>query len=146
MASILFLIEAIQRNQFRCNSLENKKLFLIFFCIFEIQFECWKFSKKKMTLIAEVFPELRTLKKKITSMLKKSRLKESFGKQHGKRAQTLLEFAWQHLYHICWSLWRQLTYKKSLLVRCKIWRLFPNTLRTDDRYSLFKRDNLTQPI
>ena len=46
-----------------------------------------------MTLIAEVFPELRTLKKKITSMLKKSRLKESFGKQHGKRAQTLLEFA-----------------------------------------------------
>ena len=146
MASILFLIEAIQRNQFRCNSFENKKLFLIFFCIFEIQFECWKFSKKKMTLIAEVFPELRTLKKKITKMLKKSRLKESFGKQHGKRTQILLKFSWQHLHHIYWSLWRQLTCKKSLLVICKISRLFPNTLSADGKYSLFKRDNLTQPI
>ena len=31
MASILFLIEAIYRNEFRCNYLENKKHFLRFF-------------------------------------------------------------------------------------------------------------------
>ena len=99
-----------------------------------------------MTLIAEVFPELRTLKKKITSMLKKSRLKGSFGKQHGKRTQILLKFSWQHLRHIYWSLWRQLTCKKSLLVIWKISRLFPNTLSGDGKYSLFNRDNLTQPI
>ena len=102
--------------------------------------------KKKMTLIAEVFPKLRTPKNMVTSMSKKSRFKGSFGKQHGKRAQTLLKFAWQHLYHIYWSLWRQLTCKKSLLVTCKISRLFPNTLSANDKYSLLNRDNLTQPI
>ena len=68
------------------------------------------------------------------------------GKQYGERAQTLLKFAWQHLYHIYWSLGRQFSYKKSLLVICKISRLFPNTLSADGKYSLLNRDNLTQPI
>ena len=84
--------------------------------------------KKKMTLIAEVFPKLRSPKNKVRSMSIKSRFKGSFKKQHGKRAQTLLKFAWQHLYHIYWSLWRQLTCKKSVLLTCKIQTLFPNTL------------------
>ena len=99
-----------------------------------------------MTLIAEAFPKLRTRKNVVRSMSKKSCFKGSFGKQHGKRAQTLLKFEWKHLYNIYWSLWRQLTSKKSLLVICKISRLFPNTLSGDGKYSLFNRDNLTQPI
>ena len=99
-----------------------------------------------MTLIADVFPKLRTLKNLVRSMPKKSSFKGSFGKQHGQRAQTLLKFAWQHLYHIYWSLGRQFSYKKSLLVICKISRLFPNTLSADGKYSLLNRDNLTQPI
>ena len=99
-----------------------------------------------MTLIADLFPKLRTPKNMVTSMSKKSRFKGSFGKEHGKRAQTLLKFAWQNLYHIYWSLWRQLTFKKFLLVICKISRLFPNTLSADGKYSLFNRDNLMQPI
>ena len=102
--------------------------------------------KKKMALIAEVFPKLRTPKSKVRSMSIKSRFKGSFKKQHGKRAQTLLKFAWQNLYHIYWSLWRQLTFKKFLLVICKISRLFPNTLSADSKYSLLNRDNLMQPI
>ena len=99
-----------------------------------------------MTLIADVFPKLRTQKNLVRSMPKKSSLEGSFGKQHGKRAQTLLKFAWQHLYHIYWSLWRQLTCKKSLLVICKISRLFPNSLSAYGKYSLFNRGNLTQLI
>ena len=35
--------------------------------------------------------------------------------------------------------------KKSLLFICKILGLFFNTVTVDDKYSLFKRDNLTQP-
>ena len=101
---------------------------------------------KKMTLIADVFPKLRTQKNLVRSMPKKSRCKESFGKQDGKSSQTLLKFAWQDLYHIYWSLWMQLTCKKSLLVTSKISRLFPNTLSADGNYSLLNRDNLTQPI
>ena len=99
-----------------------------------------------MTLIADVFPKLRTQKNLVRSMPKKSRFKGSFKKQHGKCAQTLFKFAWQKLYHIYWSLWRQLTCKKSLLVICKISRLFINTLSADGKYSIFNRDNLTQPI
>ena len=99
-----------------------------------------------MTLIADVFPKLRTQKNLVRSMPKKSRFKGSFEKQHGKCAQTLFKFAWQNLYHIYWSLWRQLTFKKSLLVICKISALFLNTLSADGKYSLFNRDNLTQPI
>ena len=79
-------------------------------------------------------------------MSKKSVFKGSFAKQHGKRAQTSLKFRWQHFYHIYWSMWRQLTFKKSLLVTWKITRLFANTMSADGKYSLLNRDNLTQPI
>ena len=102
--------------------------------------------KKKMTLIAEVFPKLRSPKNKVRSMSIKSRFKGSFKKQHGKCAQTLLKFAWQNLYHIYWSLWRQLTFKNFLLVICKISKLFPNTLSADGKYSLLNWDNLMQHI
>ena len=53
-----------------------------------------------MTLIADVFPELRTKTNLVRSMSKKFCFQGSFGKQHGKLAQRLLKFAWQHLYHI----------------------------------------------
>ena len=99
-----------------------------------------------MTVIAEVFPKSRTPKNMVTSMPKKSPFKGSLGKQHGKSAQTLLKYHGQPLYHTYSSLWRQLTCKKSLLVTCKISRLFPNTLSGDAKYSLFNRENLTQPI
>ena len=101
-----------------------------------------------MTLIAEIFPRLPTPKNMVTvtSICKKSRFKVSFGTQHGKRTQTLLKLAWQHLYHIYWSLWKPIACKKSVLVICKISRLFPNTLNADGKYSLLNRDNLTQPI
>ena len=99
-----------------------------------------------MTLIAELFPKLRSPKNKVRSISIKSRFKGSFKKQHGKCPQTLLTFPWQNLYHIYWSLWRQLTFQKFLLVICKMSRLFPNTLTADGKYSLLNRDSLTQPI
>ena len=94
-----------------------------------------------MTFIADVFPKLRTRKNLLRSMPKKSRFKGSFKKQHGKWAQTLLKSQGQLLYQIYWSLFRKL----SLLVIWKISRLFINTLSADGKYSLFNRDNLTQP-
>ena len=99
-----------------------------------------------MTLIAEVFANLRSPKYKVRSISIKSRFNRCFKKQHGKRAQTVLKSAWQSLYHIYWLLWTQLTFKKSLLVICKISTLFPNTLSGDGKYSLFNRDNLMQLI
>ena len=45
-----------------------------------------------MTLIADVFPKLRTPKKLVRSIPKKSRFRGSDKKQHGKRSQTLFKF------------------------------------------------------
>ena len=99
-----------------------------------------------MKLIPELFPKLRTPKSMVRSMPKKSRFRAPVEKQHGKCAQTLFKFQGQLLYHIYWSLGRQLFYKKSPLVICKILNLFPNTLSSDGKYSLLDRDNLTQRI
>ena len=53
-----------------------------------------------MTLIADLFPKLRTPKNMLRYMSKKSRLKGSFDRQHGKRVQRLLRSDPQHRYHI----------------------------------------------
>ena len=37
-------------------------------------------------------------------------------------------------------------WKKSLLVICKIVRVFVKTLTADDKHYFFNRENLTQPI
>ena len=51
-----------------------------------------------MILIAYAFPKLRTAKKVVRQMSKKSRFRRPFDK-HGKRSQTLLKSERQHLYH-----------------------------------------------
>ena len=58
MTSILFLTEAISCNIFRCNYLRNEKYFLYF------QNSDWILNtfKKRMTLIVDVFFNLRTPK------------------------------------------------------------------------------------
>ena len=102
--------------------------------------------KNEMTLIAKVFPKLRTLKNMVRSICKKFCFKGSFGKQHSKLAQTLLKFERQRICDIYWSLCRQLACKKPLLVTCKISTLFPNKLSADGKYSLLTWDNWKQPI
>ena len=55
---------------------------------------------KKITLIPDAFPKLRTPKNVVRYMSKNSRFREPFEKQHGKQAQTLLQFEREHLFHI----------------------------------------------
>ena len=44
-----------------------------------------------MTLLANLFPKLRTPEKGVRYMSKKSRFKGPFDRQHGKRVQTLCD-------------------------------------------------------
>ena len=53
-----------------------------------------------MTLIADLFPKLRTPKKLLRSLFEKSPFKGPFDRQHGKRVQKLLRSEPQHRYHI----------------------------------------------
>ena len=66
----------------------KQKTFSDFFAAFlksSLNFE--HIQKKNMTIIADIFPTLRTPKNLVRSMPKKSRLKGSCKKQHGKCAQ-----------------------------------------------------------
>ena len=49
-----------------------------------------------MTLIADLFPKLRTPEKVVRYMSKNSHFKGPFDSQHGKRVQTLLRSEQQH--------------------------------------------------
>ena len=53
-----------------------------------------------MTLIADLFPKLRTPRNVVRYMSKKSRFKGPFDRQHVKRVQALLRSEPQHRYHI----------------------------------------------
>ena len=53
-----------------------------------------------MTLIAYLFPKLRTPENAARYMSKKSDFQGPFDRQHGKRIQTLLRSGQQHCYHI----------------------------------------------
>ena len=69
--------------------------------------------QKKMTLIADVFPKLRTPKNMVRSMPKKSGFRGSYKKQHGKRAQTLYKLE-GHLFTIFINNWEVNCLIKSL--------------------------------
>ena len=100
----------------------------------------------KVTLIADIFPTLKTAKDVVRQMSKKFPFRRPFEKWHGKKPQTLLKSEGQHIYHIYWLLWRQLSFKKFLLVIWKILGLFVDTLIADNKFSLPSSGNLTQPI
>ena len=100
--------------------------------------------EKNITLIAHVFPKLQRAKDVVREMNKRSCFRRTFEKQLGKRVQPQLKSPRQHLYHICWSLWLQMSWKKSLLVICRILGLFVNTMTAKDKYSLLNRDPLRQ--
>ena len=53
-----------------------------------------------MTLIADLFPILRTPKNVVRYLSKKSPFKRPFDRQHGKWVETLLRSEPQHRYHI----------------------------------------------
>ena len=79
-------------------------------------------------------------------MSRKFRFMGPFDKQHGKCCQAQLKSTLQHFCHIQWSFPGQLSWKKYLLLTCKILVLLVNTLDADEKYPLFNRENLTIPV
>ena len=102
--------------------------------------------KNNMTLIAYLLTKLRTPEEVDRQISKKSCFRRSYGKEHGTRSRTLLKYAQEHLYHIFWSIWKILSWKKSLLMIRKILERFFNTFNADDKYSRLNKDNLMQSI
>ena len=79
-------------------------------------------------------------------MSEKFSFRGCFDKQYGKHAQTQLNSASQHLYHVYWSLARKFCSKKSLLLTCQILGPLLNRLAVDEKYPVHNRKYLTMPI
>ena len=74
MASILFNIGRNSNSQFKCNYLKNEKLFLNFlFHVWNLP-QIFNILKKKMLLIANVFPNFQTVKSFVKPLYKKRRV------------------------------------------------------------------------
>ena len=82
----------------------------------------------------------------VKQISEKSSFRGPFDKQHGKRDKILLKFQRHYLCDIYWSLWKQFSWKESLIVICKILGHFANTLNVGHISSLLNKDKLTQPI
>ena len=76
--SILFFIETIYSKIFRSNYLRNETYFVNFFLHFENLGWIFNIFKKRMTLRADVYLNLRTAKDVARKMSKKSYFRESF--------------------------------------------------------------------
>ena len=102
--------------------------------------------KQKLTLIDFVFLKLRTPKTSPEKLSEKSRFRGRLYKQYGQSTKALLNSASQHFYHNRCALARKLSWKKSLLLTCKILQLLVNTLAANHKYHILNRDNLKIPI
>ena len=102
--------------------------------------------KKKMIVLANVFPQLKTVKNLVRPLFEKRRFRTSFDSQHVKGSQTLVKSSWQHFYHIFTSLCWEMIRKISPLFKFENIRLFLNTWTADYKYSVPDCENLQFPI
>ena len=131
ITSILFRILRICGSLFKSSYLKNKKHFLGFL------FHLWNLHqisnifKKKKIVIGNVFPKLATVQVLVTTLTIQRRLKTSFDSQHVKRFQTLVKSSWERFYHIFSSLWGEISWKTSPLLKFGIIGLFVDTWTAD---------------
>ena len=71
---------------------QKQKIFSEFFSAFLESALNFEHFKKKMTLIAYVFPKLPTTKNVLTQMTKSSRFREPVDWRYGKRAEALIQY------------------------------------------------------
>ena len=95
-----------------------------------------------MIVIANVFPELHTVKDLVKPLSRKRRFRTSFDSQRVNGCQNIVKSAWDHLYHILWSLWGEMIRKISPLFKFEMLGVLVNTLTADDNYPVGNCENL----
>ena len=146
MRGILFEIVRICSSLFKRDFLKNKKSFQNFlFHLCDLN-QILSICEKNMIVIANVFPKLQTVKYLVKPPSRKRNFRISFHTQRVNGCETLVESPWQHVYHIFWSLWREIIYKISALFEFEILGVCVNTLTSDDKYPVRDCDNLQFPI
>ena len=144
MKSIPAALCRIFCHKFKCYYLKNGRLFLDFLLKFWNEREIFNILKKRMRVLAYLFPKLLFRKDVATETSRKSCFRTSFGNQRVNGFQTPLKVATHHYYPFCPRISGKLCWKKTALLWLKILRLFINTLTADDKYSCRNMQNFLQ--
>ena len=134
MASILFNIARIYNSQFKCKYVKNEKLLLNFLFHFWNPHQILNILKKKMMVIANVFPNFQTVKNFFTPLCKNGRFGTRLDSPRVKVSRILAKRPWECFYHVFSSIWGKLIWKISPLVLGEISGVLLNTLSADGKY------------
>ena len=118
ISTILFRIERICGPRFKCSYLKNETLSTILLFHFWNLHQILNIFKKKMILIATLFPKLQTVKELLRPLSKKHHFRTLFDSQLVKRSQNVAKIPWEQFYHIFSLLSENLIWKISPSVTC----------------------------
>ena len=79
---------------------QKQKNFSEFFFAFLKSILNFKYLSKKVSQLADVFPDIPPPKYMVRQMSKKPCFREILEKQHGKWCETFFQSEWQHFYNI----------------------------------------------
>ena len=146
MTSIHSAICRIFRNTFKRYYLKNGRLFLDFLLKFWNVREIYNILKKRMRVLAKLFPKLLFRKEVATETSRRSCFRTPFGNQPVNGFQTPLKIARHHYYPFFPWISGKLCCENTALLWSKILRLFANTLTADDKYSCRNMQNFRQQL
>ena len=133
MTSIPAAICRFLCNNFKRFYLKNGRLFLDFLLHFWYVHRICNIWKKRMSVLAWLFPTVLLPKEVATETSTKSCFRTRFGNQRVNWFQTPLKVARHHYYPFFPRISDKLSWKEIVLLWLKILRLFPNTLTADDK-------------
>ena len=146
MTSIPAAICKIFCNNFKRYYLKNGRLFLDTLLPFLNVHEISNILKKRMSVLAWLFPKLLFPKEVATETSRRSCFRTPFGSQRLNGFQTPLKVGRHHYYPLFRWISGKLNRKKTALLISKILRLFANPLTADDKNPCRDMQNFLQQL
>ena len=146
MTSIHSAICRIFCNNFKRYYMKNGRLFLDFLLKFWTVREIYNILKRRMRVLALLFPKLLFPKKIATETSPRSCFRTPFGNQRVNGFQTPLKLGRHHYYPFFPWISAKFSWKNSALLWSSILRLFPNIRTADDKYSFRNMQNFLQQL
>ena len=143
---ILLIVQINFRNHFKRNYLKNITQFLEVLLHFWNLLEISHIFKKRISLMAKIFWKLLTPKNVLPWIPKSSSFRTPFESQSVRVSQALLKSAPNRFYPNFLLLQDKLSWKTSLWIRSKMYRLFVKTLTFHHMYSPHSSDKFPKPL
>ena len=134
MASILLNIRRICHSQFKCKYLKKENFFVNFLFHWWTLHQISNTFRKKMMVIANVFPKLQTVNLLVRPLSKNRRFRKHFDSQHVKVSQILAISSLEHIFPLFSAFWGKFIWKMSPLVLGQIFGVFVDKLPADGKY------------